>query len=234
AAYDFMMATYTTGDNTADIQLRHLGCIMRIEWCLDKGETFKSLTLEADENIFVTQALMNLPECLVTPQTIQPAFTLDLEGVSTEDGMSLVTYIMLYPTDLTGKKIKASLLSVEGTLYEATLEGGQLLAGMSYPVMFGMSDSSRGEAPATYTVASSGQPASTLSSPSVTATDFLYDSEHPLNGSLSTGIQVIEQPVADNRHEGKTYTLSGMRVASPSQNGIYINNGKKFVHHTIK
>ena len=44
-----------------------------------------------------------------------------------------------------------------------------------------------------------------------------------------------QQPTAihgvktDAANDGKTYTLSGMPMENPTQKGIYIKNGKKFV-----
>lgn len=52
----------------------------------------------------------------------------------------------------------------------------------------------------------------------------LFDGEY----SVETGIQVVK-PAAELRAEQPIYNLSGQRVKTPNQKGIYIKGGKKFV-----
>ena len=231
-ACDYMMAKYTTGSSTADIQLSHIGSVVRLEWLLDKGEIFKSLTLTADEPLFVAEATMNLPDGSVNVTSKMTDYSINLDGVTTQDGASLVVYFMLYPLAIPDTTIKATLLTADDRQYEATINGGQLRAGMSYPVIIGASKSSGGET--IQDVDTSTPPASTLSTPSVIAADFPFDSENPLNGNILTDIQEVENNNIAERPDGGIYTLTGIRVTRPNSNGLYIYNGKKFIYHTNK
>lgn len=228
AAYDFMMARYTTGDTTADIQLRHLGSVIRMEWRLDKGTTFKSLTLAANESLFVTDATMSLPAQSVTPIAMSSTFSLNLEGVSTDDGQSLVTYIIIYPLDITGKSLKATLLTADGKEFVTTIEGEQFIAGKSYNVVLGYAGCSGGEIVSPRSTTST-TPASTLYAPSVEASDFLHDDMHPLKGGTVTAVERVERERTENSLNADIYSLSGMRVTQTAKHGIYIRNGKKYL-----
>ena len=233
SAYDFMMARYTTGDTTADIQLRHLGCIVRMEWRLDKGASFKSLTLASNEPLFMTDATMSLPAQSVTPTSMSSTFSLNLEGVSTGDGQSLVTYMIIYPLDITGKSLKATLLTADGKEFETTIEGEQFIAGKSYNVVLGYAGCSGGEIVSPRSTTST-TPASTLYAPSVEASDFLHDDMHPLRGGTVTAVECVERERTENSLNADIFSLSGMRVTQTAKHGIYIRNGKKYLFNIEK
>jgi len=61
-------------------------------------------------------------------------------------------------------------------------------------------------------------------SPSLSRIGVLFDGEY----SGETGIQVVK-PAAEPKGELPIYNLSGQRVKTPNQKGIYIKGGKKYI-----
>ncbi len=179
SAYDFMMATYTTGITTADISLRHVGCIVRMEWLPERGGCFTSVTLSAEEPLFPVEAVMNLPKDTVAMTKWANSITLSLDSIVTQDGEPLTAWLFLPPMDITDKVITATLCSGDSVACEDEMMGTLLLAGCSYPVSLGKEyTGDRNLAAPADDVAPSV--VSSLTTPMVTTTDFAYDMEHPL------------------------------------------------------
>lgn len=230
SAFDFMMGRYTTGDNTANITLSHLCSIIRIEWQMEDDRLVKSITLSADEPLFVTEAEMNLPEQTVTATRKSDAFTLLLDNIEPESGKPLVTYMSLFPTNLTDKVIKVTITTEDGIEREAFIRGTDLQAGKTYPVVIaGKNANAKGNKGGDRLTASTAI-ASTLESPSVTASDFPIDTDHALTYDPNDGITGVEVSAPLHRlQDNSAYSLSGRKITEKERSKPYIMNGKKYI-----
>ena len=250
-AHDFMTAQYTTGESTAEVTLKHVGCVMRIEWVPEHGGRFVSITLTADEPLFATGARMNLPEGTVAMTQFEDSITLALDSIETQDGEPLTAYIILPPMDITDKVVKARLTAADSVEYEEEIIGTTLLAGHSYPVSLGKEYSGERNLAGP---ANDSAPSilSALNTPLVTTTDFLYDQEHPLKQKepvteptdpseptdptdpedpdppIETAINEVAAAKDWNASNAKVFSIYGARLKGTQRKGLFIINGKKY------
>ena len=230
--FDYMMGQYTTGETTADISLRHLGCVLRVEWGMTSRQTLTELCLSADAEVFTADASMNLPEQNVKPTGRARSVTLQLENITVEEGASLVAYMMLSPVDLSGSKLTLTLTSADGTQQTASVVGAALREGMTYPVAVNLSPPA---SPVFFDQVEEHQAAtdatpliSALDAPSVTAPDFPVDTDNVLKADMTTGVAL--HPAAATATPPRTYNLAGQRCRPADSNRIYIRNGKKYIY----
>ena len=135
AAYDFMAATCTTGDDNAHFTYSHLGCILRIELPIGQTATYTSLTLttpSSSDALFVSDATMNLTTLTTTPKARQQSLTLQLSDIALSSGENLVAYLMLAPTDLTGHVLHVTATAADGITTEMDITGASMTAGKIY------------------------------------------------------------------------------------------------------
>lgn len=216
-ACDFMMDKYTTSESTAEISLRHLGSILRIEWPVPTTESLASLSLTTEEETFITEATMNLPEQSVIPVTKSNTITLSLGSIALSETEPLIAYLMMLPTNLEGKVIVATVTTTEGKSFTTRLNGVNIEAAHTYPITIGQADTK----PLTRSLSSS------LAAPSVTTTDFPIDEEneftiHIIKGDVNDDGIVDEQDALNLRRHyanGTTSTLDP-RVCDVNEDGV--------------
>lgn len=139
AAVDYMTAQTASTDDALSITYNHLGCIMRIAAYVPEQKTFSSLTLTTKDNTvwFAEEATVNATDNTVTPTETTTTATLSLNNITVASGDSLTTYLMLPPTDLTGKSLLLTATAKDGTTLQTYIEGCNMLAGKVYPVNVG-------------------------------------------------------------------------------------------------
>ena len=139
AAYDFMTAHGTTSDDALSLAYTHLGSVLRIAAYIPEDKTFSSLTLSAKDNSawFISEATMNATNNTINATETVSTATLTLNNITVEAGDSLIAYMMLPPTDLSGKTIMLSLNATDGTALQTYIAGVNIQAGKVYPVSVG-------------------------------------------------------------------------------------------------
>ena len=139
AAYDYMVAQTATTETEANFTFAHYGSIIRFACYVPATTTFSSLSLtsKAENAIFTTEASMNLTNQTITSTAKNKTATLTLNNITVAAGDSLIAYMMLPPTDLSGKSLILSLNATDGSALQTYISGANTQAGKVYPVSIG-------------------------------------------------------------------------------------------------
>lgn len=134
SAYDYMAAINATVDESGGVSFdfEHLVGIIHLFLQVPAG-AYKTLILETSGS-FVTEATLNLTDGEVKTKKQSAIQVLNLDNIVVADGELLETYVVILPTDLTGKTLCTKLYNEEGICYSATLEGKNYEAGTFYNI----------------------------------------------------------------------------------------------------
>ena len=134
-AYDYMAATASNPKNdNVTFAFKHLGALIQMKLTLPQVTTLKSVTLTAGGGTFSVKGKVDvMADTLgIESETSAKELTLKLKGVATTEANQIVTlYLMLPPTDLSGKTLKAVLGTDKGNV-EIDLESKNFKAGTAY------------------------------------------------------------------------------------------------------
>lgn len=135
-AYDYMAANAVTPtDGQVTFAFKHLNSLLQFKLSVPDAVSLQALTLTTDDNLFASGCTLNLQteETTISAYALHNSITLDLENVVTSAPNQTITlYLMIAPTDLTGKTMKANLLDTEGNSYAATIQGKNYERGKAY------------------------------------------------------------------------------------------------------
>ena len=139
AKYDYMVSQTTTTETEASFTFAHYGSIIRFACYVPTEMTFNSLEISSKtgEDLFTTEANMNLPSQTITSTSNSNKATLTLNDITVEAGDSLIAYMMLPPTNLNGKAMMLSLNATDGSALQTYIAGVNTQAGKVYPVSVG-------------------------------------------------------------------------------------------------
>ena len=139
AKYDYMVSQTTTTETEASFTFAHYGSIIRFACYVPTEMTFNSLEISSKtgEDLFTTEANMNLPSQAITSTSKSNKATLTLNDITVEAGDSLIAYMMLPPTNLNGKAMMLSLNATDGSALQTYIAGVNTQAGKVYPVSVG-------------------------------------------------------------------------------------------------
>ena len=135
-AYDYMAAAPATpqGGN-ANFAFNHLGCLVQLKLTVPQATALTSVTISTEEALFAVEGTVNLMSDLVsiTPTRHSSSIRLDLKEIATTADNQVVTlYLMLPPTDLSGKELTVTATIQTEQKAVATLTGKNLQAGRAY------------------------------------------------------------------------------------------------------
>lgn len=138
SAYDFMAASASTPESgRVNFHLKHLGSFVQLKITMPQGGTLSSVTLSADEAIFVTKGTMDIMAATPTIKAVETSKTLklDVENVTTTAETPVATlYMMLAPVDFTDKTLSAIVKTIDGKSETITLTSKNFEAGKAYGV----------------------------------------------------------------------------------------------------
>lgn len=139
AKYDYMVSLTTTTETEASFTFAHYGSVIRFACYVPTEMTFNSLEISAKtgEDLFTTEANMNLPNQTITSTSKSNKATLTLNNITVEAGDSLIAYMMLPPTELSGKAMMLSLNATDGSALQTYIAGVNTQAGKVYPISVG-------------------------------------------------------------------------------------------------
>jgi len=128
-AYDFMAASVSTPSNgKVAFDMQHLGCLVQLKITVPNAGTLSSVTLTADEEVFVEKGYINLTATapsIISTQTAS-SLNIDLKDVTTTTTSEVVTvYFMMAPVDMTGKTLTVKVGDIEGVVNAKNFEGGR-------------------------------------------------------------------------------------------------------------
>lgn len=131
--YDYMTTQATTGDENVTFNFTHLGSIVRFNIQLPETQTLTSLTLTADEDIFTTEATMNVTNNTTSATKKEKSIVLGLGNIEIEKDGNLVAYMMIAPGEYNGK-ITITLANDNGKTATANIGGTTIDAGKAYDI----------------------------------------------------------------------------------------------------
>ena len=135
-AYDYMAANAVVPeDGKITFAFKHLNSVLQLKLTMPAAASFQSLTLATDENLFASDCTLNLQteEATTSKWSLFSSINLDLENVMTSAPNQVITlYLMISPTNLSGKTLTANILDVDGNSYVATLTGKNCERGKAY------------------------------------------------------------------------------------------------------
>ena len=134
--YDFLATgAVKPSDGQVTFNMKRLSAILKISISMPAGSTAHYGTLIAPEEIFGVKGVLDLSgnEPVYTPEGRTKFINTDLgiEKTSTS-AWTYEVYMMVPPTDLSGKTLTFRLTSDAGYAYEATLQGKKFEAGKAY------------------------------------------------------------------------------------------------------
>lgn len=121
--YDYMVSDVAipTSTNNVDLQLRHMGAILRLRITMPSADSYKQVVLSSEGNSFDNKVSLDLlnknGNGLINATSSSSETVLNLSNTSTtEDNKLLTVWMMLSPTDLTSKNVNVTVKSAtEGT-----------------------------------------------------------------------------------------------------------------------
>ena len=135
-AFDYMTANNLITASSPVFTFSHLGCVVRLKYTAQRAMSVNAVTLTTEGDNFVTSAMVDVPEQVITPTEWSSVMTLSTESMEIEKGQTMVAYLMMYPSDLSGKIIRVRLQTEEGVFVERQVTGTALKAGRLYDIDF--------------------------------------------------------------------------------------------------
>lgn len=138
--YDYMVSEPTTPqeDNVAMFNFKHKCSAVLIQFSNVPAGSYKKVTLQAGEDIFVEKGTMDIFKDTVAPSSVSDAVTLTYKKSVTISGNgSLNAWIMVMPVNLTGKKVQLILTPASGKELRYNVKPQQLkdfVAGKAYRI----------------------------------------------------------------------------------------------------
>lgn len=132
--YTYLAATNasTNANGALELKLAHLGCLVQLKLTLPQIGKISSVTLSADEAVFATEGTFNLETSTFTATKTESSMTLALSDVKPRGGNPITLYMMLPPTMLDGKTVKATTTYTNGETVDIELTGKNFVKGKAY------------------------------------------------------------------------------------------------------
>ena len=137
--YDYMVASSTTPAekaNDVDFHFKHLGALVRLKVKIDETSTLTCVTLQTDENDFITSGYIDLTENtpIIDPKNNNKSntFKISLNNILVEANQELIVYFWMAPVNLNGKRLKAFIDNNDTYSHEISLTGKNFEAGKTY------------------------------------------------------------------------------------------------------
>lgn len=134
--YDYMAAAATVPEeNKVTFDFQHLGALLQWKLKIPVLATLSSVSLKADEPLFMTKGILNLQKSRPVIESCEndTIINLDLNDIKTNrTGQEIIVYMMIPPTNLTGKKYNVEIYNDSGHKATAELDGQNFEAGKMY------------------------------------------------------------------------------------------------------
>lgn len=141
--YDYLAAPASEVKNGGvSFDFERLGCLVQIQLTVPSPTTIYSVTLKAENDAFAVKGKVDLTESSprIYPVASSSEIMLEVKNVTTAESNQVATfYMMLPPTDLSGKTLKA-VVSVENGSKEVSLASKNFQAGKAYALSATLGD----------------------------------------------------------------------------------------------
>ena len=136
--FDYMAAAATTpSKGSVSFDFRHLGALVQWRVKVPAAGNYTALTLEAKEHVFIRNGKVDLTQKTPVIESSDKATSISMELADINPktaGEEVTVYMMMAPTDLTGKTYTLSLSNDKGQMACAELQGQKFEAGKAYAV----------------------------------------------------------------------------------------------------
>ena len=144
-AYDYMVATASTPESgNVTFNFSHIGSVLYLQLTTPDAATFTKLTLSSDSPIFTTEATVNISDATLTTISLAKAITLNLDDIAVEAGGTLYAWLLIAPTDASGKALTATLTTSASDTYTVEHAGMNYLTGKAYQLKGDLTESGTG------------------------------------------------------------------------------------------
>lgn len=134
--YDYMAAAATVPEeDKVTFDFQHLGALLQWKLKIPVLATLSSVSLKADEPLFMTKGILNLQKSKPVIESCEndTIINLDLNDIKTNrTGQEIIVYMMIPPTNLTGKKYEVEMYNNSGHKATVELDGQNFEAGKMY------------------------------------------------------------------------------------------------------
>lgn len=136
--YDYLAAPASgVYDGRISFNFERLGCLVQLKLNMPQGGDLSSVTLMADEEIFVTEGTVDLTATAPAIKGTKKSKTFTLEVgnlITTPEEPVATLYLMLAPADLTDKPLRAMVKQNNGSCEAITLTSKNFEAGKAYSI----------------------------------------------------------------------------------------------------
>lgn len=134
--FDYMAAAATTPrKGSVSFDFRHLGALVQWRLKVPAAGNYTALTVEAKEHVFIRNGKVDLTQKAPIIETSDKAtsFSMELADIKAQAaGEEITVYMMMAPTDLTGKTFSVTLSNDKGETTTAEIQGQKFEAGKAY------------------------------------------------------------------------------------------------------
>ena len=132
-AYDFLACAASTPNANGEInlQMKHLGAILRFQLTMPKADSYKKVVLESSGACFVEKGRFDLTSATpaVSPTAISDSYTINLTNVSTTKNNETITIYAMAAPAKTGN-MTVTVYSTDGwSKYSANVDSKEFKAG---------------------------------------------------------------------------------------------------------
>ena len=132
-AYDYMVATASTPESgNVTFNFQHIGSVLYLQLTTPDAATFTTLTLSADDAIFIADATVDISNGTLTPTSTSRVILLDLENMAVEAGGVFYAWMLIAPMDASDKTLKVTITTSDYDVYSAEINGKKYETGKAY------------------------------------------------------------------------------------------------------
>ena len=136
--YDYMVAPASgVNDGRISFNFERLGCLVQLKITMPQGGDLSSVTLMADDEVFVATGAVSLTAAAPAIRSIKKSktFTLEVENLITTAEEPVATlYFMMAPVDFTDRTLTAMIKQNNGSCETITLTSKNFEAGKAYSI----------------------------------------------------------------------------------------------------
>ena len=235
--YDYMVATPTAPEfGSAQFMFKHLSALVQLKVTIPEPATFTSVKLVTDTKAFAVEGKVDVmaDAPVITPTAPATEVVLNLQNVVTTKENEVVTfYLMLPPADLSGKTLKAVLVSDKGNV-EVDLESKNFKAGTAYALSGEMESTDAGYKDGVVTILEAGSMKQLLGDNLLNITSLKVIG--PINGDDVTCLrQMLGGSEFSNAEKGNltSLDLSEATIVKGGKRYCYIYNSSYYTSNDV-
>ena len=142
--YDYMAAALAVPeDDYVTFDFKHLGVLLEWRLKMPSSHTLTSLAIQSNESIFMKNGKLSLKnrKPILEPVELAKELTMLLDGIKASNSSNeIIVYMMMAPTDLSGRNLNLQVSDDAGYRATVTLKGQNFEAGKIYTLSVDLPD----------------------------------------------------------------------------------------------